>query len=186
MADLTPEVLEELRELLSEGTPGPWRGVPRGGCAEIVATADQRLDLDIASVWSGHHDQAIIVAAVNALPALLRMAEETERVREENVRLASELARYKSLSEAVHLHDECRAENTRLWGAVESAREAVARVGSALAQLAANGHLPFGQDPRRWWDDAVTALDEADTALVECGDRPTSGNPANRQPDVKP
>jgi hypothetical protein len=75
--------IERLRGLLAEGTPGPWRSrkwtAPR--MVEIVAST-----MPAIVPWSGFDDSArtkqehnanaaLIAAAVNALPALLDVAE---------------------------------------------------------------------------------------------------------------
>lgn len=74
--------LEELRQLREAGTPGPWRY--DGGWPTIRAEASTYYGEFIAEVHKSNHgpepaqdrpNAALIVAAVNALPALLDIAE---------------------------------------------------------------------------------------------------------------
>ena len=104
MSDLTPETLAELRRLLDAATPGPWSSHDHGFPGQdepssIVIYSGERFDWEevthgeAAVAWTGWDSQeaidaALIVAAVNALPALLdaaaerdRLAEAVERVR---------------------------------------------------------------------------------------------------------
>jgi len=63
---------EELRRMLAEATPGPWHTGSMGSCDRIYS---QDGDL-IAETWeSTLEDAALITAAINALPALLAVAE---------------------------------------------------------------------------------------------------------------
>ena len=91
MTDLTPEKRDEIRALLDAATDGPWvrewdtsdqwwtihgqpnpaKGDDRMVCPE-VATLNHRED------WTA--DVALIVAAVNAFPALLDAADERDRL----------------------------------------------------------------------------------------------------------
>ena len=73
-------MMTELRRLLSEGTPGPW-----AAGAETVQDSDH---CAVASCWltheGDHKDRSeqnarLIVAAINALPALLDVVEAAER-----------------------------------------------------------------------------------------------------------
>lgn len=85
---------EELRRLLAEATPGPWReckaNEDRGGCscglvwslsidAPVASTADD----DSAGIDLGqrqyHANAALIAAAVNALPGLLDVVDAARR-----------------------------------------------------------------------------------------------------------
>jgi hypothetical protein len=91
---MTADPIADLRDLLAAATPGPWIVGVFHGCIfgpNYVAVADT-VDGHVA-------DAAIIVAAINALPALLDIAEaarayldtspaQTGRVSEERLRVA--------------------------------------------------------------------------------------------------
>ena len=94
MPDLTPEKLAELRWLLERATPGPWHAWDRGIGYEVHTEAEHNpircvsLNSEFRETFRGP-DARLIVAAVNALPALLDAAAErdalaaaVERVRE--------------------------------------------------------------------------------------------------------
>lgn len=72
--------LARLRELLAAATPGPWETAERSDTINVQAgqRAVARCQRK-AGVW---RDAALIVAAVNALPALLDRIEALERVAE--------------------------------------------------------------------------------------------------------
>ena len=85
--------LAELRQLLAEATEGPWFVASREGDDEawwIWADRDEPFTVAQASYGGPDNrtdgeaeeaDAALIVAAVNALPALLAAAEERDRLR---------------------------------------------------------------------------------------------------------
>ena len=92
MSDLTPEMLAELRRLLDASTPGPWRDEMMQGkgvtLTAIIAGRPNPDDLRVIGSTLAHNDARVLIAAVNALPALLdaaaerdRLAEAVERVR---------------------------------------------------------------------------------------------------------
>lgn len=63
-----------LRALLDAATPGPWTHGPLGW--EVWnRDADGAMDTRVAGSWLLPQDAALIAAAVNALPALLDVAE---------------------------------------------------------------------------------------------------------------
>jgi cell division protein ZapA (FtsZ GTPase activity inhibitor) len=95
---------DELEKLLADATPLPWRqGQPdsrkvhphwrdsdgndrddclhKNGWAKTIATVGKE-EGDWRDALRQHADAALIVAAVNALPELLAMAEENARLRE--------------------------------------------------------------------------------------------------------
>ena len=81
--------VERLRALLAEATPGPWRtSVGRRGAAALAA---ERPGLLLAEVFTHgdyifaerHQNADLIAAAVNALPALLDVAEAARRLRDD-------------------------------------------------------------------------------------------------------
>ena len=80
MSDLTPETLAELRRLLDAATPGPWRDEMMQGqgltLTAIIAGKPNPDDLRVIGSTLAHNDARAIVAAVNALPALLDAAAE--------------------------------------------------------------------------------------------------------------
>ena len=93
MSDLTPKTLAELRRLLDEATPGPWHAWDRGIGYEVHTEVEHNpircdpLNSGFRETFGGP-DAQLIVAAVNALPALLdaaaerdALAEAVERVR---------------------------------------------------------------------------------------------------------
>ena len=92
----TPEMQAELRRLLDAATPGPWSSHDHGFPGQdepssIVIYSGERFDWEevthgeSAVAWTGWDSQeasdaALIVAAVNALPALLDAAAERDRL----------------------------------------------------------------------------------------------------------
>ena len=89
---MTPETLAELRRLLDAATPGPWRDEMMQGkgvtLTAIIAGRPNPDDLRVIGSTLAHNDARVLIAAVNALPALLdaaaerdRLAEAVERVR---------------------------------------------------------------------------------------------------------
>ena len=84
MPDLTPD-LAELERLLAEATPGPWQADEatqtgqRATVAFPVVLSESTGEILLECDWGGDTDAALIVAAVNALPALLA---ERERLQE--------------------------------------------------------------------------------------------------------
>ena len=76
MPDLTPEKLAELRQLLADSTiasPGPWR--------RIGERVDDRDRFEVGA-FICEQDAALVVAAVDELPALLDAAAERDRLAE--------------------------------------------------------------------------------------------------------
>ena len=104
MSDLTPETLAELRRLLDAATPGPWRDEMMQGkgvtLTAIIAGKPNPDDLRVIGSTLAHNDARAIVAAVNALPALLDAAAERDA-------LAAKVARVRALHRAVGIYDEC-------------------------------------------------------------------------------
>ena len=112
MSDLTPETLAELRRLLSEAPPLPYRdslgsyGAPSEGPTYVALEAQREGRWE--EVATGNYDQwggmglALAAAAVNALPALLGAATELAHMRE--------------------ARDNARAEVERLTGQIEAAK----------------------------------------------------------------
>lgn len=86
MPDLTPEMQAELRRLLDAATPGPWRDEMMQGqgltLTAIIAGKPNPDDLRVIGSTLAHNDARAIVAAVNALPALLDAAAERDRLAE--------------------------------------------------------------------------------------------------------
>ena len=82
MPDLTPETLAELRRLLDAATPGPWRDEMMQGkgvtLTAIIAGKPNPDDLRVVGSTLAHNDARILIAAVNALPALLDAAAERD------------------------------------------------------------------------------------------------------------
>ena len=80
MPDLTPETVAELGRLLAEATPGPWEHDPSSSSiGHPTEFGDGEWD-DFVCESLQDYDADLIVAAVNALPALLA---ERERLRAE-------------------------------------------------------------------------------------------------------
>ena len=98
MSDLTPETLAELRRLLDAATPGPWRDEMMQGqgvtLTAIIAGKPNPDDLRVIGSMLAHNDARVLIAAVNALPALLDAAAERDALRtwQERVALAAGLA----------------------------------------------------------------------------------------------
>ena len=84
MPDLTPETLAELRRLLDAATPGPWRDEMMQGkgvtLTAIIAGRPNPDDLRVIGSTLAHNDARVLIAAVNALPALLDAAAERDRL----------------------------------------------------------------------------------------------------------
>ena len=84
MPDLTPEKLAELRWLLDAATPGPWRDEMMQGkgvtLTAIIAGRPNPDDLRVIGSTLAHNDARVLIAAVNALPALLDAAAERDRL----------------------------------------------------------------------------------------------------------
>ena len=81
-ARVTPEMLAELRRLLDAATPGPWRDEMMQGdgvtLTAIVAGRPNPDDLRVIGSTLAHNDARVLIAAVNALPALLDAAAERD------------------------------------------------------------------------------------------------------------
>ena len=92
MPDLTPEKLAELRRLLDAGTPVPWtQGDPAFGgrnaqCVVSISSEAMGRDVMGPTLRPALFDVELIVAAVNALPALLAAAELLAEVRDQVTR----------------------------------------------------------------------------------------------------
>ena len=72
--------IANLRALLEKATPGPWKACRIGEeyrHGGAVCTGDAQI---VDWVRSGKNDQALIVAAVNALPKLLAVAQCAQEV----------------------------------------------------------------------------------------------------------
>ena len=86
MSDLTPETLAELRRLLDAATPGPWRDEMMQGkgvtLTAIIAGRPNPDDLRVIGSTLAHNDARVLIAAVNALPALLDAAAERDALAE--------------------------------------------------------------------------------------------------------
>ena len=83
-ARVTPEKLAELRRLLDAATPGPWRDEMMQGdgvtLTAIVAGKPNPDDLRVVGSTLAHNDARVLIAAVNALPALLDAAAERDEI----------------------------------------------------------------------------------------------------------
>ena len=73
-----PDDLKRLRELLEKATPRPWQ-VARGGSGMHIVDPEAHWIAECIS----SHDRAFIVAAINALPALLDRLEKAEQLYQE-------------------------------------------------------------------------------------------------------
>ena len=82
-ARVTPEIQAELRRLLERATPGPWHAWDRGIGYEVHTEVEHNpircdpLNSGFRETFGGP-DAQLIVAAVNALPALLDAAAERD------------------------------------------------------------------------------------------------------------
>ena len=83
-ARVTPELQAELRRLLDAATPGPWRDEMMQGqgltLTAIIAGKPNPDDLRVIGSTLAHNDARVLIAAVNALPALLDAAAERDRL----------------------------------------------------------------------------------------------------------
>ena len=83
-ARVTPEIQAELRRLLGAATPGPWRDEMMQGkgvtLTAIIAGRPNPDDLRVIGSTLAHNDARVLIAAVNALPALLDAAAERDRL----------------------------------------------------------------------------------------------------------
>ena len=86
MSAPTLETLAELRRLLDAATPGPWRDEMMQGdgvtLTAIIAGKPNPDDLRVIGSTLAHNDARVLIAAVNALPALLDAAELLAEVRD--------------------------------------------------------------------------------------------------------
>lgn len=89
MTALPPDV-ERLRALLSAATPGPWQAMNAYQWDSIIGDIDGpddgEMHYESVTDITSHHDRSrhnatLIVAAVNALPQLLALAEDGRRYR---------------------------------------------------------------------------------------------------------
>ena len=82
--EVNPEMQAELRRLLDAATPGPWRDEMMQGdgvtLTAIVAGKPNPDDLRVVGSTLAHNDARVLIAAVNALPALLDAAAERDRL----------------------------------------------------------------------------------------------------------
>ena len=85
----TPDVAE-LRRLAEAATPGPWRDEMMQGkgvnLTAIIAGRPNPDDLRVIGSTLAHNDARVLIAAVNALPALLDAAELLADVRDQVTR----------------------------------------------------------------------------------------------------
>ena len=101
----TPDVTE-LRRLLDAGTPVPWaQGDPAFGGRNaqcVVSISSEAMGRDVMGpmLRPALFDVELVVAAVNALPALLDAAAERDA-------LAAAVERVRVLHRAVGIYDEC-------------------------------------------------------------------------------
>ena len=104
MPDLTPEKLAELRRLLDNGTPGPWRidSLENGEHCLYIDEPSESLGGGgaIVAEWLTDHNANLIAEAINALPALLDAAAERDA-------LAATVERVRALHRPVGIYDEC-------------------------------------------------------------------------------
>ena len=83
---LAHATVEEWRVLLAKATPGPWCARPlAGGFNHAVTRRDDSyshpdMEAPVASVGGDGSNAALIVAAINALPALLDRLERAEKI----------------------------------------------------------------------------------------------------------
>ena len=149
MSDLTPEMLAELRRLLDASTPGPWRDEMMQGkgvtLTAIIAGRPNPDDLRVIGSTLAHNDARVLIAAVNALPALLDAAAERDE-------LAADLAH---MTEA---RDNARAEVERLTALVEAVRE------YAAARQANIDHGPLLSTRKAAHDALLAALARLDAS----------------------
>jgi hypothetical protein len=89
-ARVNPEMQAELRRLLDASTPGPWRDEMMQGkgvnLTAIIAGRPNPDDLRVIGSTLAHNDARVLIAAVNALPALLDAAELLADVRDQVTR----------------------------------------------------------------------------------------------------
>ncbi len=105
MSDLTPEKIAELQRLLDAATARPWMVDDEGD--DVVVIVDEGNEFSFIQIAADLHqgddgltDARLIVAAVNALPALLRAAAERDALR-------AKLDAVRTLHRPVGIYDEC-------------------------------------------------------------------------------
>ena len=119
--------IDEMEKLLAEATKGPWRREALGGSSTVIAAGtpvrndtripayaydeargfciayphldDRPQDVRLDFVHFSHADAALIVAAINSLPALLACARAVEQIAEGNLGDASWQADYERIRE---------------------------------------------------------------------------------------
>ena len=112
-ARVTPEIQAELRRLLDEATPGPWHAWDRGIGYEVHTEVEHNpircdsLNSGFRETFGGPNAQ-LIVAAVNALPALLDAVDERDA-------LAAAVERVRELHKPEGIHRFCSMCAYRPW-----------------------------------------------------------------------
>lgn len=135
--------VESLRRLLASATPRPWTTEKPSLCGEVGIRSAQRTD-GVGIAWNGQADAALIVAAVNALPALLAAVEAArEYVEKAGAHAAANLAACAARGRvSENSIDNTRAVRDRAERAEEDARldsnDAFAALDAALRALDAS------------------------------------------------
>jgi len=75
-----PDTVERLRELLGKASAGPWY-LEHAATVDGLTRIDDGLQHGMYAIECEAHDAALIVEAINALPALLAVVEALEEVR---------------------------------------------------------------------------------------------------------
>lgn len=75
------DTIQRLRELMVNATPGPWNVDACGDAADIWSEHGKvAISLNASSYCMRTHDAALIVAAINALPAMIEVCEAAKKV----------------------------------------------------------------------------------------------------------
>jgi hypothetical protein len=80
--------IQHLRDLLGKATPGPWQ---RGPAAHQI-DGPGGLQIAATTSWKNAADRELIVAAINAMPALLAIAEAANDVIESRYHIQFDLS----------------------------------------------------------------------------------------------
>lgn len=143
---MTPEKLTELQGLMEKATPRLWEF--DGNCGGYVEQDGAR----IARAYA-HRDAALIVAAINALPDLISLAERAQTAE-------AEVERLEVILEAEHANVAEQERRARFAESqLQSARSDLARLKEALEPFTKHmGWIDDGTPPVA--DDATVASDD--------------------------
>ncbi len=152
----TPEGRAELRVLCDKATPGPWEGVPGFGHTAIYGRGQAPGKFVAQKV--GIPDTKLIIAAVNAIPALLNALERTQSGGRTLGRIVDRL--HHEMLDATGAHDLIGEDGDGDWQLVsELLQELRPARDAALARAAkAEAALAEARETIRGYEGAIEGL----------------------------